>query len=78
MKTISEFGHYYSVTFEDGRIAEAVEIMGGWQNLCAMTTKEIKIRRKEFLSIYQALNPEKNKKLVGLIEHEIIKRVCLL
>jgi len=54
-KGISRAGAYQSVLFEDPRITRVIEIMGGWIEVCAWPTADIKFRRKEFLDAYKAL-----------------------
>ena len=71
LNTIRSVGAYYSVIFEDSRIARTVEIMGGWEKVTSWTTDELKYRFKEFIQIYKSLPPSsKSQKVIGIIERE--------
>lgn len=71
LQAIQEHGSYYSVIFEDGRIAQTVELMGGWLQICAMTIDETHWRMTDFTKIYQGLPGSiEPKKLIGRHEQE--------
>jgi hypothetical protein len=58
LTAIQRHGSYASVRFEDAKITKAVELMGGWLELCSMTEDETKFRRAEFQKIYSSLRGE--------------------
>ena len=67
---IEKFGHYYSIVFEDGKIAKAVEVLGGWEYICSLNIQELNFKRKEFINIYKAINSKGPQKVVGFIERK--------
>ena len=68
---IKSHGSYASVVFGDGKIAQSVELMGGWLQVCAMTEDETKWRFQEFTKIYSGLNGNvAPKKLIGRHEQD--------
>jgi hypothetical protein len=71
LQAIQKHGSYQSIIFEDGRIAQTVELMGGWLQVCTMTIDETHWRMSDFTKIYQGLpgNMEP-KKLIGRYEQE--------
>jgi hypothetical protein len=59
------------VLFEDPKITRVIEIMGGWIEVCAWPTADIKFRRKEFLDAYKALpSSGEPKPLAGICERD--------
>jgi hypothetical protein len=71
LQTIQKHGSYQSIIFEDGRIAQTVELMGGWLQVCAMTIDETHWRMKDFVKIYQGLPGNIGpKKVIGRHEQE--------
>jgi len=68
-------GAHVSVIFEDGHIADVVQSMGGWENVCSWTIGELKYRHREFCDAYKALvstfgGPAPPAKVVGQIEQQ--------
>jgi hypothetical protein len=55
LDTMKHVGAYQSVLFEDGRIARAVNLMGGWQNLCQSEEKNLKFLRNDFMKIFSSM-----------------------
>ncbi len=71
LHTIQNHGSYASVIFEDGRIAQTMELMGGWLQVCAMTIDETHWRMNDFTKIYQGLPGNiEPKKLIGRYEQD--------
>jgi len=46
-KAIVSVGAYQSVQFDDPAIHSCIELMGGWSELCATRTDELKWKQKE-------------------------------
>lgn len=55
LDTMQHIGAYQSVFFEDGRIARAVKLLGGWQTVCSWKREELKFLRLDFAKIYCSL-----------------------
>jgi len=70
LMAVQRYGSYESVLFADGRIARAVELMGGWFQLCATKEDETKWRMADFIKIYQALGESEPKILMGRHEQQ--------
>ena len=70
MDVIEKYGHYYSVVFEDGKIAKAVEVLGGWEYMCSLNIQQLNFKKKEFINIYKAINLKGPQKVTGFIERE--------
>lgn len=70
LDAIKRYGPYMSVTFEDGRIARCIELMGGWEEVNSWKTSELQFRRKDFLSIYRSLPEMGPAKVFGILEKE--------
>jgi hypothetical protein len=69
--SVQRYGSYHSVIFGDGKIAKAVELMGGWVHVCGMREDETKICMPQFLKTYQGLRGEfPQKKLIGRTEQD--------
>lgn len=58
-EAIRDVGHSSSVTFDDPFIHYVIEKLGGWEELCAMTSEEWKFARKDFARLYDAALQEK-------------------
>ncbi len=52
LDTAQRVGQYQSVLFEDGRIARAVRLLGGWQTCCQWKTDELKFLRIDFIKLF--------------------------
>ena len=64
-------GNYDSVNFGDRRIHAVIEMLGGWENLGLITEDEWKWKRKDFESLYKAINPKLGPEyLPGLAEKQ--------
>lgn len=55
LNAMQHVGAYQSVEFEDGRIARAVRLLGGWQKACSTETKYLNHFRNDFVKIYNSL-----------------------
>ncbi len=55
LDTMQRVGTYQSILFEDGRIARAVRLLGGWQVCCQWKTEELKFLRIDFLKVFSSL-----------------------
>lgn len=56
LDTIRRYGPWETVVFEDKAIMKAVEYLGGWECVCAMSKKEIGFMEKDFIELYRALS----------------------
>ena len=65
-KAYQNLNSYISPVFKDSAISEAIRKMGGWKHLCAMETKELPFRRKEFCDLYVIMK-RRNKKYQPLL-----------
>ena len=67
---IETYGSYETVSFQDKAIHSAVDLIGGWIELCSMTTDEEQWKKKEFIQAYKAVVNRNNhpEKLVGRLE----------
>jgi hypothetical protein len=65
IENIKRHGSYYSVRFQDGSIAAAIEGMGGWPEMCAKSGKEFTLERvpAQFVALYN------NAVSMGISEH---------
>ena len=71
LEAVKNHGSYASVVFGDGKIARAVELMGGWFQVCAMTEEETKWKMNDFTKIYQGLTGDSSpRKLIGRYEQD--------
>lgn len=52
MGEISRIGSYGTLKLDDGQALAAVQAIGGWRNLCAMSMDKLTWAKKEFLSAY--------------------------
>jgi hypothetical protein len=71
-QTISRFGRYETIVFDDAITMRAIQDMGGWILICGMDVEEMPFRREEFTKRYRGflntgLDYHPNK-LVGVIE----------
>jgi hypothetical protein len=51
--TVRRHGSYADVVFDDPKIMQAIEQMGGWVRLCEMQEDDEKWRQKDFVAIYR-------------------------
>lgn len=54
--TVRRHGSYADVVFDDPKIMQAIEQMGGWVRLCEMQESEEHWRQKDFTAIYRAVD----------------------
>lgn len=59
---VKRIGNYQSVRFDDPIIHSVIEIMGGWEQLCLMETKDEKWRQKEFERLYTVIAAQPSNK----------------
>jgi hypothetical protein len=52
--TVRRHGSYADVVFDDPKIMQAIEQMGGWVRLCEMREDDEHWRQKDFAAIYRA------------------------
>jgi hypothetical protein len=75
LAAIKRFGSYQSILFADAKITKAVELMGGWLQVCSMTEDETKFRMADFMKIYTSLNGVCDQKaLMGRYEQDNVMR----
>lgn len=67
---IESFGSYETVSFQDRAIHSAIDLIGGWIELCSMTTEEEQWKKKDFIQAYKAVINRKDhpEKLAGRLE----------
>lgn len=74
-RAISAIGPYRTLTLDDRLASKIVEHVGGWSNMCKLTTKELEFKKRDFIEAYTttALTSDKElpKSLAGL--HDIAK-----
>jgi len=58
LDAMQHVGAYQSVEFEDGRIARAVRLLGGWQKACMTQTRYLNAFRNDFVKVFNSLPPE--------------------
>lgn len=72
LTAIKNIGAYPSLVFDDAIIHAAIEEMGGWIELCRVSTEQLQFRAQEFSKRYAAhvMQPPISypKKIIGLIE----------
>lgn len=77
-QAIGRVGPHQDVVFDDIAIMAAIEDMGGWIQLCAVTEPELPFRRQEFVKRYKGyLNrpPQQHAaKLIGIASSENMQR----
>jgi Domain of unknown function (DUF6475) len=56
VNAVRKVGNYQSVTFADNVIHSVIVQMGGWVQLCTMTTEDEKWKQKEFERLYNILS----------------------
>lgn len=54
INAIRAIGGYRSVIFDDPAISAIVELQGGWEKVCNMTSEEMKWFGKDFIKMYPA------------------------
>lgn len=76
-QTISRFGRYETIVFDDPITMRVIHDMGGWIQLCGIDVEEMPFRREEFAKRYRgylntglAGHPQK---LIGVIEAQNAK-----
>lgn len=80
-QAISRHGAYSTVTFEIEGVNRAINMMGGWIKLCAMTIEEEPFRRKDFLELHEIAcrnDDGRTEKLVGLFGDAVPKVIKLI
>ena len=67
---IETYGSYETVIFQDRAIHSAVDLVGGWIELCSITTEEEQWKKKEFIQAYKAVvnRDDHPEKMVGRLE----------
>lgn len=55
LMALQRHGTGMSILWEDGRIAKAIQMMGGWEQMGMMKTDDVKWKQKEFLQLYRSL-----------------------
>lgn len=58
MAAIHHIGSWDSVKFEDPAIPSAIEIMGGWLELCQLSEEELRFQAHHFKRIYNRIRNE--------------------
>ena len=72
---VRSIGPHQSVDFEDRAINAAIRALGGWADVCALSSDEWRrFRSKDFLKAYRAYSSrdvpeEAGKHLIGITEH---------
>lgn len=74
-KAIESVGSYYTVVFDDALIHRVLEEMGGWVELCRVTTKELPFKQNEFVNRYRGYRmrsevPTYPARLIGIFDGE--------
>lgn len=72
MIAVNRFGAYESIHFQDGKINEAIRLIGGWVRICLADYEELKYLKHEFLGLYPGCRGE-NKALLGIVAKENLK-----
>lgn len=78
MDAARRVGRYGKVEFEDGRVADMVRAMGGWDAVCDWRTNDLDFRRQEFIKSYRAMGPGRSPAVVsGVLSRGNPVRVAL-
>jgi hypothetical protein len=62
IQTIKEHGRYGKVIFQDPKIAQMVNILGGWDAVCSWERAVLDYRRAEFVKGYKAASGSAGRK----------------